>query len=413
MKYFAMAFATGVLMASAACAEPVTLRVSVPFGDESETVPVNYALAKLKELMPDVTVTLEKIPQTDEYNTKVLAAAKTNSLPDVLYIRGGVFEPLASAGKLADLSGALAADGLKARYNTRAQILLDNWKGKTLAMPEEDTWTATLFYNTKVFEDAGIAAPTNFDELLEATKSLAGKGFVPLTLPMNGNWMALQILDGLVSRTDPRGMLALQEGAKMSDPVFTKAVENFKALIDAGLIGSRASAYEESVNLLTTGKAGMIMNGAWMMKDLASAIPNEAGILFLPFGTTADEGATNASGGPSLQGYAAAAGGKNEAVAVRFAAWLGYYVTEAKVIKRAYPSPFVDPSIKYEGKLLSFQQSYFDHAAKYTSMTAFPWGLKREVDVLLEDTLGEFVTGAMSSADFIATMDAKLPRALR
>ena len=415
MKFTGLAAATVIAVATllpvGAYAEAITLRVSAPYGDESERVPVDYALAKLKELMPDVTVALEKIPQTDEYNAKVLAAAASNTLPDVVYTRGGIFRQLVEAGKLADLTQTLAEEGIAGRYIAAMQPQIFNFEGKSYLLPDEGSWTAAIFYNTAVLADAGVTAPTNFAELLAATKVLAAKGYTPLSVPLNGNWMAVQVLDALVTRDDPRGLTALQGGgAKLSDPTFRRAVERYKELIDAGLVGPRAATYEESVNLLQTGKAAMMMNGAWMMGDLAKSMPDKAGRLGLPFGDAAGQAAVNASGGPGLQGYAAAAGGAHEDIAKKFAAWLAYYVAEAKVIKRAYPSPFTDTAIKYEGTLLPFQEAYFAEAQQYTTMTAFPWGLDRDVDVLLEDTIGEFVTGSMSADDFIATVDAKLAR---
>lgn len=122
-----------------------TLRVS-SWGDTSEQGVNNAALARFKQVYPDVTVTYEPVPT--DYQTKLLAQISGGSQPDVFYVDPGLAFQLIPNGVLLDLSPALAEVGRSPDDYFESLIgTFTGEDGKVYGVPK-DFGSLAIFYNT-------------------------------------------------------------------------------------------------------------------------------------------------------------------------------------------------------------------------------------------------------------------------
>jgi len=127
-----------------------TLRVS-SWGDTSEQAVNNAALARFKQVYPDITITYE--PQPSDYQTKLLAQISGGSQPDVFYIDPGLAYQLIPNGILLDLTASLQEAGRsKDDYFPSLISTFTGADGKIYGLPK-DFGSLAFFYNTDIVKD--------------------------------------------------------------------------------------------------------------------------------------------------------------------------------------------------------------------------------------------------------------------
>lgn len=135
----------------------------------------NGLIAKFEKQHPGVQVKWVDQP-AENYAQKLSADAGAGSLPDVVNVSPDLAYPLAKAGLLMNLDAEKASAEYKDEYTPEA------WKGNrmpgldgTYAFP----WylnTGPLFYNKKVFEEAGLdpeKPPQTYDDLFRSANTIA------------------------------------------------------------------------------------------------------------------------------------------------------------------------------------------------------------------------------------------------
>lgn len=157
--------------APASSDEPVTLTV---WAWEPTLTPV---VSAFEEANPNIKIDLQNVGGPADTYTKidnVLAAGE--GLPDIAQIEYYALAQYAITGELADLTEMGAAD-LKDQYTPgtwNAVTMADS--GKVFALPM-DSGPMALFYNEKVFKEAGIdTPPTTWEEYYEAAKKIRTLG---------------------------------------------------------------------------------------------------------------------------------------------------------------------------------------------------------------------------------------------
>lgn len=127
-----------------------TLRVS-SWGDTSEQGVNNAALARFKQVYPDVKVTYE--PQPSDYETKLLAQISGGSQPDVFYVNPTLAYQLIPNNVLLDLGPALQEAGRS--KDDYFPSLIDTFigeDGKIYGLPK-DFGSLAIFYNTDLVKN--------------------------------------------------------------------------------------------------------------------------------------------------------------------------------------------------------------------------------------------------------------------
>lgn len=206
---------------------------------------------------------------SEDFKTGILVRAAGNSLPDVFsYWAGARTQFVVDAGNLHSLAGMWDADGLD---EVVAKSIADGatlYDGERYLVPFGYHY-AGMFYNKKVFADAGITdLPKTWDEFLALCETLESKGITPIALGSKNRWPAQFWFDYLVLRTaGPDYRAALMNGtASYTDAEVKLAMSKWKELVDAGYFAPNANAddWTDAADKVARGDAAMTLMGTWI-----------------------------------------------------------------------------------------------------------------------------------------------------
>jgi multiple sugar transport system substrate-binding protein len=145
-------------------------------------------------------------------------------------------------------------------------------KGKYYQLPANTQTIPPVYYNKKMFADAGVAAPpTTWAQLLDASAKLKAKGYTPFVIGGGKDGFASSmILAGLVSvdlyGKTPDWLTQRRQGkVKFSDPDFQAAVAKFADLASKGYIDKSnvSRDYAATEQAFLDGKGAMYPMGNW------------------------------------------------------------------------------------------------------------------------------------------------------
>lgn len=215
---------------------------------------------------PGVTVEVSAMAHEDMVD-KLEAAFQSGDVPDVYMERGGgELADHVEAGLVRDLSEDAAAE-IETLGGSVAGWQVD---GATYALPYS-VGVVGFWYNTALFEEAGITAPpTTMAELDAAVQQLKEAGIDPISVGAGDKWPAAHYWYYTALRACPQEVL---EGAvtslDFSDPCFVEAGEALEDLIgtepfNKGFLTTPAQEGATSASgLLATGKVAMELAGHW------------------------------------------------------------------------------------------------------------------------------------------------------
>ncbi|MFC9063195.1 ABC transporter substrate-binding protein, partial [Streptomyces sp. NPDC057074] len=136
----------------------------------------------------DVKAVLDTIPGAD-YQKKLQTIISTPQAPDVFFNwGGGSIKPFVEADLLLPLDGLIEKDpDLEKKFlpSVFESAVVD---GKPYGIPMRGTQPVLLFHNKKVLDDAGVAPPKTWDELLDAVEKLKDEGVTPIALGGGDVW---------------------------------------------------------------------------------------------------------------------------------------------------------------------------------------------------------------------------------
>jgi raffinose/stachyose/melibiose transport system substrate-binding protein len=253
------------LQASAQGKVAIKLGDNLPDRSNTWGAVVEQINAEFKAANPGVEIVTESYPD-QPYQQKIKIYATAKQLPDVFkfwsftsllkpLVNGGFIEPLnrSDFDKLDYLTGALDSNV---------------YGGKLYGIPvSADLWV--IYYNKKLFKDAGIdKPPATIDELIAVAGKLKAKGVVPMVTDGKDAWPLCVTFDQLAWRISGDATLpgkALAREARFTDPVFVQAAKELSRMIKAGLFQEdlMVSDYGAARNLFGQGRAAMYLMGSW------------------------------------------------------------------------------------------------------------------------------------------------------
>jgi len=146
--------------------------------------------------------------------------------------------------------------------------------GKFYAVPVNIHGQNWLFYNTKVFADAGLEPPKTFPEFIATGEKLKEKGVIPLALGGQPNWehnLFRAVLVGHGGADLFRKVYGGRDQSAAKSATFKEAAELFgkmRGLVDPGSPGRN---WNDAASLVITGKAAMHFNGDWAKGEFIAA----------------------------------------------------------------------------------------------------------------------------------------------
>lgn len=407
------AFASGSAETDASAEGQVDLRIYTQYTDESETIPMDYAVEKMAEAMPDVDLEIEVRARDDNQKIKTYAAA--GALPDIFDANADIIETFRRSNNILPLNPYVEELGVEDQLSPAMRDFLYHDDGNIYAIPNVGPWVALIYYNKAVFEEYNVPVPTNYREFRSAVETFAANDVIPVSLFAKEKWPGVQLFDMIATRFDPRGIIALDRGqAAMSDRPYRRAVERLAELVDAGIVvpGAFSTGYDQAYAQFVEGRAAMLVNGAWALSTLYDDLGDDAA--FFEGYPLADAGQMesvrwNLSGGASQGGFAVSPYAENRDIAARYAVQLALAYAEGGTVKHGFP-PVVTNSPEPEEGYNPLQRAFWSTAGNIETNTTFAWGLTdARFKTALEDNVQKLMAGTMTVEQFIEAMDRSIP----
>lgn len=242
-------------------------------GEEISTF-TDVVLPAFNALYPNITVEHQEIPY-DDLRQKLVTGLAGGTLPDVL--RADIIW----VPEFADQGALLALDEEMADFDTLTAgmfpgpVSTNLWAGNYYGLPL-DTNTRVLFYNEKVFADAGITSPPADIDALEADfaiiKSKLGPDVFGYAEGGPGPWSVLPWIWSFGGGITDDGLTAAT--GTLNGEATVGAVTRLKSWLDAGYLspsilgGGLATSEQFGGNTAAT-----ILEGPWMPSIFKNQFP--------------------------------------------------------------------------------------------------------------------------------------------
>ncbi len=250
--------------------------------DAMDTLIENFEAAN-----PDITVTMTHFPYAD-YRTKVAAAIPAGEGPDVVQLFYGWLNDYVQAELIQPLpTDTFPVEQIDADFFPMVQAMKD---GENYWALPTAVRSLALFYNTRLFEDAGIdGPPATLDELMETAAALTqrdGAGnltTVGLTAGMTAQdhhwWREVLVREfgGDPYVDDYRTVNYNNEAGIAALEFYTNMFLNEDAITSIGFMDEPQAAFK-------AGRAGMHIDGSFRIGSLADIRGLEWGVAELPAG---------------------------------------------------------------------------------------------------------------------------------
>lgn len=290
----------------------------------------------IKEILADFTKetgikTKLTVVKWDEYWTMLEAGAQGGSLPDVFWMHSNESQRYMSNDMLLDLTDKIAESDKIDPANYPEDIWgLYTYEDKYYAVPK-DVDTIALWYNKKMFDEAGLEYPTpewTWDDVTEAAKKLTKEDGSQYGIALRND----NTQSGYYNMVyDNGGYIINDDKTKsgMDDPKTVEAMEMLEGWIKDGIMPSIETMSENAEDVLfQSGKVAMVPQGSWMVaayRDNEYTAEN-CDLVELPKNANTGRRASVYNG----LGWAAAANGKNTENAWKLIEYLGSEEAQTK-----------------------------------------------------------------------------------
>jgi raffinose/stachyose/melibiose transport system substrate-binding protein len=226
---------------------------------------------------PKTKITLTKF-QNDAYKTKIKTAIGAGQAPTMIWgWGGGGLKSYVDANQVVDLT-----DWFGQNADVKSKLFASSFgaatvNGKIYAMPCETVAPIVLYWNKKVFDKVGVQPPQSWGDIMNLVPKFNAKGIAPFSLGGQSRWTNMMWLEFLLDRT--AGSEVFQnvfdgKAGSWSDPAVLDMLNKIQALVKAnGFIKGFSSITADSnadQALLYTGKAAMMLHGAWTYGSMSS-----------------------------------------------------------------------------------------------------------------------------------------------
>ncbi len=250
---------------------------------------INQVIDAFKKQYPNVNVKLEAVPT--DYGTKLQNQIAAGNAPDVFQIGDGDARLFVDRGGAEDLTPYITGQyGLDQSIYFENVLNIGKVDNKLYYMPKD--WTGMgVYYNKKLFADAGITVPANGDWTWDQFRDMAKK----MTKKDQEQWGALYF-DQLNHRDAYPLVLAMggdylsQDGTKIAGVLDSDAtiqalnLTNQMIYTDQSMPDLKYVKSNGGADIFNNGKAGMFVFAYWSMADYLGAKPLDFdwGVLPLP-----------------------------------------------------------------------------------------------------------------------------------
>lgn len=277
------AFAAAATESEPAEDEPVVLDMYHWFGPEMrETIEdINSRFTAATS----IEVSYESAP-TDQYRNVIKIKLASGDAPDIFGVFPGTeVVEFSDAGHLANLSG----QGFMNRVMEGATVVTRGSDGDVYALPIDQNVVGVV-YNRAIFDEVGLGVPTSWDEFLDACQELKDTGYYPLALGNADLWVTQLIpyamAPSMIYKEIPAFDAEMYAGKRsFNGPEWTAVMEDYMELENRGFFhpGVLSTTYDQTIQLMATEQAAMVVNGNWIIAGIREANPDlDVGMIPFP-----------------------------------------------------------------------------------------------------------------------------------
>ncbi|MCL2163397.1 MAG: extracellular solute-binding protein [Oscillospiraceae bacterium] len=262
-------------------AGPVTIKYpSFQVGVNSSAESFARIIAEFDSKYGDrVKIDVEEVPGDQAYIDKMMILLSANDLPDIIYTGGyNMLDMMLEKNAVVDLTPYLDADpDWKSSFDQRT-LDFNSRGGRVYGLPDEADLIG-YFYNTELFESAGVTPPKTWDEFVEVCDKLLAAGITPVSMDTGDSaWLTNLWLSAILGTT-PAGN-AFLDVVNPTDYSFPEMVDSL-ALIQTMFLkyttrDAVGGQYENGANNFLSGTTAMIANGPWMTEDFDDMTKTDA-----------------------------------------------------------------------------------------------------------------------------------------
>lgn len=237
--------------------------------------------AEYKKTHPNVTIQIENVKDTGEFEQTMKIRRAANQLPDVFSLKPYMLSNYADF--LADMSDVPAAAN-----NKFAKQFAVN--GKITGLPAE-TFNEFVWYKKSIFKEYNLSIPKTWDEFIAAAQKIKEGGkYIPILMGGKDAWPDYPFNEFMPSLEANDGQLwnkmATEDEPFTKDKPFYKAYTKIQKLYDAKVFGDDplGMGYDQ-VKMMFGTKGAMICAGQWALPDLKKALNGDGsdiGAFLLP-----------------------------------------------------------------------------------------------------------------------------------
>ncbi len=180
---------------------------------------------------------------------------------------------LVAAGLMLDITDLAAAEDWANILRPASQLASCTIDGRVYCVPVNLHSQQWMWTNRKVFEDAGIAPPKDWHELMAAASALQEKGIQPLSVAQG--WpIGILVQDLLLAIAGTENYIAVYKDRNLdiaAGPEFAAVFESIAAARQFAPAEKMVPQWNEAVGLVIEGKAAANVMGDWAGGEFAVA----------------------------------------------------------------------------------------------------------------------------------------------
>ncbi len=263
-------------------AKPVTITMLVHDNIQYEYITETNSISKaFQTVMPNVTIEVEKVKDSEELESNLQIRNSADELPDLMQLKPYMLANFAEV--LAPLGDTQAA--MNNLYATQYAV-----DGVVVGIPES-VFYEFVYYRKSIFEKYGLTIPQTWDEFIKLAQTIKEKDeYIPILMggkdswpdyPFNEYMPCLEAGDGAYWN-----VMATQEEPFSPGEPFYDAYVKIQKLYDAQVFGSDplGIGFDQAKSMFVAGEGAMIAAGQWFASDYQSSEGDmdDLGLFLLP-----------------------------------------------------------------------------------------------------------------------------------
>lgn len=391
--------------------EPVTLRVYAKYIDADTRDPFDYAVEKLKEEMPWITIELEEAATDD--GQKLTTYAATGDMPDIFQASFQMVNVMKESGNILDITDKMDEIGFTDKVLPSCQnTLYHPDDGRIYAAPYAGNEVFLIYINKELFETYDVKIPETLDELEEAAKTFSAAGVTPLSIFAKEKWPCAQFYDVIASRYIPDGIKGLDLGTnQITEEGYKQAAQKILDLYNAGLFAQGATNmnYDQAASMFYEGKAAMFFNGCWEIPASTEALGDKVDWIFIPAASEDQIESTkyNFSGGASGPGgHCVSATTEHPDEAAEVAAFLSEKFAEYNYCYKGAPVVALKVDLPLQCEMSPMNAKLAEALPLVTNTTSFGLPNSVALKAAVQDESQRLIAGLGTADEFVEHVEA-------